>query len=109
MTDAIYRCPDHGYVTASEGTDSECPECGRRTEQILSGQRRRRLSKFVSGALRHFPGDADIELDGQGRTDCEDLADAVTRRYDWAESTSGPWSKRIRRAASSDETRTGNG
>ena len=81
MTDAIYRCPDHGYVTAES-----CPKCGDQTERVLSGDRRRRLSKFVSGALRHFPGDAGLELDERGRTDYADLERAVTRTYDWASS-----------------------
>lgn len=78
MTDPVFRCPDHGYVT-----DPECPECETKTEKVLSGERRRRLSKFVSGALRHFPGDAGLELDLQGWTDYDDLAAAVARKYDW--------------------------
>ena len=84
MTDPIYRCPDHGLVTAAEGIARECPECGADAERVLSGRRRRRLSKFVSGALRHFPGDAGLELDDRGWTDYGDLVDAVARKYDWA-------------------------
>ncbi|WP_435177457.1 RNA 2'-phosphotransferase [Halorussus sp. AFM4] len=84
MTDPIYRCPDHGFVAPDEGEVPECPECGADVERVLSGGRRRRLSKFVSGALRHFPADAGIELDDRGWTDYDDLADAVARKYDWA-------------------------
>ncbi|UPV75687.1 RNA 2'-phosphotransferase [Halorussus limi] len=85
MTDSIYRCPDHGFVTGPEGETPACPECDRSVERILSGERRRRLSKFVSGALRHFPDDAGLDLDEQGWTDYDDLADAVVRKYDWAD------------------------
>jgi putative RNA 2'-phosphotransferase len=52
--------------------------------RIVSGDRRERLSRFVSGALRHFPEDAGFEIDAGGWTDVDALADAVVRRYDWA-------------------------
>ena len=84
MTDPIYRCPDHGFVTASEEATPGCPVCGADAERVLAGRRRRRLSKFVSGALRHFPEDAGLELDARGWTDYDDLVDAVARKYDWA-------------------------
>lgn len=88
MTDPVYRCPEHGYVTAAggsgEGDIAACPECGADAERVLSGERRRRLSKFASGALRHFPADARLELDERGWTDYDDLVSAVTRKYDWA-------------------------
>lgn len=80
VIDPIYRCPEHGYVTASD-----CPECGRSTKEVLSGERRRRLSKFINGALRHFPEDAGLELDDRGWTEWDDLADAVGRKYDWTD------------------------
>lgn len=79
MTDPVFRCPDHGYATTAE-----CPECDRPADQLLTGRRRKRLSKFVSGALRHFPGDAGVSLDDAGWTPFEDLAAAVTGRYAWA-------------------------
>ncbi|NHN60650.1 RNA 2'-phosphotransferase [Halorussus rarus] len=84
MTDPIYRCPDHGFVTTAEGAAPKCPECGDDVERVLAGGCRRQLSKFVSGALRHFPDDAGLELDDGGRTDYDDLVDAVARKYDWA-------------------------
>jgi putative RNA 2'-phosphotransferase len=80
VTDPIYRCPDHGFTTLPR-----CVQCGQSPEKVLSGDRRRRLSKFVSGALRHFPDGAGLELDEQGWTDYDDLAAVVTRKYDWAE------------------------
>lgn len=79
MTDPVSVCDDHGY---HEG--AACPVCDRFGDEVLSGSRRRRLSKFVSGALRHFPDDAGIELDDAGWTPFDDLAAAVASKYDWA-------------------------
>lgn len=81
MAEPIYRCSNHGYVTAPE-----CPACGADAERALSGDRRRRLSKFLSGALRHFPDDVGLELDDRGWADFDDLAVAATRKYGWADS-----------------------
>jgi putative RNA 2'-phosphotransferase len=80
VTEPVFRCPDHGFTTAHE-----CPECARSTEKLLSGERRRRLSKFVSGALRHFPENAGLELDRGGWTDRDDLARVVKNKHDWAD------------------------
>lgn len=79
MTDPVCRCPDHGYV------DGACPACGTVGETVLSGERRTRLSKFLSGALRHFPEDAGIEVDDRGWTRWRDLVAAATDRYPWAD------------------------
>ena len=75
----VFHCATHGY---HEG--EACPECGDSGDRILSGSRRERLSRFVSGALRHFPGDAGVTLDAAGWTERDDLADAVTGKYSWA-------------------------
>ncbi|GGK69894.1 RNA 2'-phosphotransferase [Haloarcula sebkhae] len=80
MPDAVRRCPEDGFF---EG--DTCPVCGGAGAQILDGARRRQLSKFVSGALRHFPEDAGIEVDEAGRTDFDSLRSAVKRQYDWAD------------------------
>lgn len=80
MTDPVFRCPDHGLTA-----DPACPECGADAREVLSGDRRRRLSKFLSGALRHFPDDAGIALDDRGWADYDDLVAAATRKYDWAD------------------------
>lgn len=82
MTDAVRRCEAHGHFAGEA-----CPVCGEAGTQVLAGQRRRRLSKFCSGALRHFPGDAGIELDEGGWTTVGELEDAVTSRYGWATPT----------------------
>lgn len=78
MTDPVSRCDEYGY---HEGPT--CPVCELSGEQILSADRRRRLSKFVSGALRHFPDDAGIELDDAGWTTREELVAAVESKYAW--------------------------
>ncbi|NUB90654.1 RNA 2'-phosphotransferase [Haloterrigena sp. SYSU A558-1] len=82
MTEPIRTCAAHGPYSSA---DERCPVCDARGEVLLSGERRRRLSKFVSGALRHFPEDVGLELDERGWTEYEALADAVERKYDWSE------------------------
>jgi len=80
MPDDVRRCDDHGFY---EGAG--CPVCGDTGEFVVNGSRRRQLSKFVSGALRHFPDDAGLELDEAGWTSFDSLAAAVERKYDWAD------------------------
>ncbi|MEY7851932.1 RNA 2'-phosphotransferase [Natrarchaeobius sp. A-rgal3] len=82
MTAPVRTCPEHGPFEA-DGDDG-CPVCGARGTQLLSSDRRRRLSKFTSGALRHFPDDAGLELDERGWTGYDDLVSAIDRTYDWA-------------------------
>lgn len=76
----IRVCEDHGYF---EGGD--CPACGDDGREVLDDGRRTRLSKFVSGALRHFPDDAGLFVDDRGWTEYGKLVEAVTERYPWAE------------------------
>jgi len=75
----VQTCPTHGFF---EG--ESCPACGAAGRHVLDGGRRRRLSKYVSGALRHFPDDAGLELDAAGWTPFSDLVDSVERKYGWA-------------------------
>jgi putative RNA 2'-phosphotransferase len=78
MPEDVRRCDDHGFF---EG--EECPRCGASGAHVVDGGRRRQLSKFVSGALRHFPEDAGLELDEHGWTTLPDLAAAVESKYHW--------------------------
>jgi putative RNA 2'-phosphotransferase len=78
MPDEIRDCDAHGVF---EG--SECPVCDGDGQQVIEGGRRRQLSKFMSGALRHFPDDAGLELDDAGWTSFPALAAAVESNYNW--------------------------
>ena len=80
MPDDVRRCGDHGFY---DGDD--CPVCDGAGQFVVTGSRRRQLSKFVSGALRHFPDDAGLELGGAGWTPFDSLVAAVERTYDWAD------------------------
>ena len=78
MPDEIRTCDGHGFF---EG--QSCPDCDAAGRQVIDGGRRRQLSKFISGALRHFPDDAGLELDEHGWTPFPDLVDAVESKYHW--------------------------
>lgn len=80
MADPVRSCPDHGYFAREE-----CPVCGATGQAVLGGERRTRLSKFASGALRHFPDDAGLSLDERGWADYDAFVASVTDRYGWAE------------------------
>ena len=77
MTD-LRTCVTHGPFEG-EG----CPHCGVAGRQLLSTERRTRVSKFCSGALRHFPADAGLELDDAGWADWETLVDRTRANYEW--------------------------
>ncbi|NHN47275.1 RNA 2'-phosphotransferase [Halostella sp. JP-L12] len=79
----VRDCEAHGFFAGGE-----CPVCGDGGRRVLSDRRRTRLSKFLSGALRHFPSDAGLSLDDAGWTPYADLVDAVTGKYDWADEKS---------------------
>lgn len=74
----VCRCPEDGFY---EG--ESCPICGRTGEVVVPADRRRRLSKFLSGALRHFPDDVGIELDTAGWAKRNALIEGTGRRYEW--------------------------
>ena len=84
MTDPIAVCATHGYYSHPADGQETCPDCGTAGEPVLSGRRRRQLSTYLSGALRHFPDDAGLRLDRAGWAAYEALVDSVERRYDWA-------------------------
>lgn len=77
---AVRRCSDDGYFDRET-----CPVCGRSGESIVPADRRTQLSKFVSGALRHFPDDVGLELDAAGWTDRDTLVERTRDKYDWFE------------------------
>jgi len=76
-------CDDLQAVLYFDG--STCPDCSDSGTTVLTADRRTRLSKFTSGALRHFPANAGLSLDERGWTAYAALVDAVTAKYDWAD------------------------
>jgi putative RNA 2'-phosphotransferase len=76
----VRTCADHGHF---EG--ETCPLCDGAGRAVLAAERRRRLSKYLSGALRHFPDDAGLTLDEEGWTPFDALVAAAERQYDWAD------------------------
>ena len=77
---AVRTCDDHGYFDGDT-----CPACGGVGQRVLSNGRRRRLSKFLSGLLRHFPDEYGLALSERGWVDRDEIDAVVTERYDWAD------------------------
>lgn len=75
----VRECDAHGYVAGDT-----CPVCSRSGPIVLGSDRRTRLSKFLSGALRHFPDDVGLEVDDRGWTSYDELVEAAVAKYDWA-------------------------
>lgn len=75
---AIRSCPDHGPFDAER-----CPDCGAAGSLVVSAANRTRVSKFLSGALRHFPDDAGLTLDAAGWTSLATVVERTRERYDW--------------------------
>jgi putative RNA 2'-phosphotransferase len=69
----IYRCRVCGCFT------EERSHCGVPAELLLDGRSRERLSKLMSGLLRHFPEAGGLRLDPQGFVGIEELAEALRR------------------------------
>jgi putative RNA 2'-phosphotransferase len=76
----IRICDDHGPFSGGQ-----CPVCETTGEQLLSSRRRTRVSKFLSGALRHFPDDVGLDLDDAGWADRSTVLRRATEKYDWVD------------------------
>lgn len=75
---AIRNCSDHGFF---EG--DSCPNCSATGEHVMDSDDRKQLSKFMSGALRHFPDDVNITLNDAGWTNADDLVEAAETELGW--------------------------
>lgn len=75
----IYRCPACGALT------EENFHCGVRAEPLLDGGKRERLSKLMSGALRHFPKALNLDIDDRGFASVGQLTAALrsVRGFEW--------------------------
>nr|WP_267622147.1 RNA 2'-phosphotransferase [Halobium salinum] len=78
--DPVRRCARHGFFAGAT-----CPACDAAGDPVVDGDRRVRLSRFLSGALRHFPREVGLDLDEAGWTSREAFVDAACRKYDWAD------------------------
>lgn len=74
----LRTCEAHSFC---EG--SKCPVCETPGRLLLSASQRRQVSKFLSGALRHFPDDVGLSLDNAGWADWQQVVDRTRRKYDW--------------------------
>jgi len=75
---SIFKCRVCGCFTEEQS------HCGVPAEPLLDGHRRERLSKLISGLLRHFPEAGNLRLDSQGFAEISELVEALRRLgYQW--------------------------
>ncbi len=76
----LYKCKGGGYAEEP----SECPSG---VEEWLPGSLRVKLSKLVSGILRHFPDSYGVKVDDKGWASIDELVEALKRLpgYKWVE------------------------
>lgn len=70
---SIFRCRVCGCFTEEQS------HCGVPAEPLLDGHSRERLSKLMSGLLRHFPEAGGLKLDSQGFVEVGELVEALRR------------------------------
>jgi len=73
MTTDIVFCKRCGY------RNKRCP-CGE-YKIVLDGKRRVKISKFLSGLLRHFPEKFNVVLDKDGWAELSTIMEILKRRY----------------------------
>lgn len=76
---AVRRCAEQGFF----GGES-CPACADE-RSVISGKRCERLSRYLSGTLRHFLEDVDYELESDVWAPLKSLTTAAGDRYEWAD------------------------
>ncbi|MDD2439445.1 MAG: RNA 2'-phosphotransferase [Methanosarcinaceae archaeon] len=74
----IRKCDEHGYFRGGI-----CPRCQSPGRYVLDDTREEKLGRFVSGALRHFPDSAGVEMDPCGWVSLENLCNILMKRYRW--------------------------
>lgn len=76
---SIQKCRNNNYFSSSK-----CPNCGNKGEKIINEKNRIKLSKFMGGALRHFPKDSGISINKKGWVNIEDMFSSIKQKYKWA-------------------------
>jgi putative RNA 2'-phosphotransferase len=74
----LRACPAHGAFDAQR-----CPTCQHRGQPLLVDARRTLVSKYLSGALRHFPDDVGLAVDERGWASLDALVAAACETYEW--------------------------
>lgn len=68
-----------GYCESCGYFEGKC-KCGR-GKVLLTEEKREKVSKFLSGLLRHFPDSFGIKLDDRGFAKMEDVVKVLKERY----------------------------
>jgi putative RNA 2'-phosphotransferase len=71
----LRECLEHGYFRGPK-----CPICGEEGKFIMDGEEVEKLSRTLSGILRHFPQHFSVQMDEHGWVDIEELAFATSKK-----------------------------
>ena len=74
----IRRCTEHGYFRGGS-----CLQCKLPGRYVLDDSKEEKLGRFVSGALRHFPASAGVEMDKCGWVNLNAFCEVMKKRYNW--------------------------
>ncbi|RLG23850.1 RNA 2'-phosphotransferase [Methanosarcinales archaeon] len=74
----IRECRQHGYFRGERCV------CGNEGKLVLDDDRIKRIGRFVSGALRHFPDDVGLAMSLKGWVNLDLLVEIMQERYRWA-------------------------
>ena len=83
MSDSIFKCRKCCVYT------EKSVHCGVEASLVIDGARRVKLSKLISGTLRHFPERLGLKLDREGFVGIEELVKAIKsnkKSYSWLNS-----------------------
>ena len=71
----LRECFEHGYFRGQK-----CPVCGEEGKFVMDGEEVEKLSRTLTGVLRHFPQHFSVDIDEHGWVDIEELAFAISKK-----------------------------
>jgi len=71
----LRECFEHGYFRGAK-----CPICEEEGKFIMDGEEVEKLSRTLTGILRHFPQHFNVQMDSHGWVDIEELAFAASKK-----------------------------
>jgi len=78
LRNPINWCNVDGYYRGKK-----CPICNSKGSLVLGGEKTYKLGRILSGSLRHFPKEFNIDVDDHGWADLNDIFKVLKKKYRW--------------------------